>query len=199
MRMDKDNEIDVDGDLMTTTDDATTMEEAEEMTSPVVPDSATAGATVDGDGDADGRPTAKKSRWKRPLVIIPVALLLVLTMTLVVLAQPAEPEPDLVPNPHSASLYFLLADAGIVDAVVDIQEEYVLVRYNVPPEADPETILYLVLGTTYGAGVGVDTVILQVYVGYEPVEQITVQMRDLALFAEGHIDQPTFESTWQRT
>lgn len=104
------------------------------------------------------------------LAIIAVVVLIVGYLTLV---------PAKAVVPENEALYSVLANVGIDDALVDVTDERVLVRYNLPEGKDPEAARYFVLGTAAHVAPYSKRIIIQTYRDMEPLEEASVATADV--------------------
>lgn len=89
-------------------------------------------------------------------------------------------------NRDNTELYSSLAEQGFEDTVVDINPERTLVRYNVPEGMDVERSEMLVLGAVSKTS-NSSRIVLQVYKGFEPLEEVEVDIKTVEKFVDGRI------------
>lgn len=94
------------------------------------------------------------------------------------------------PNERDSELYASLADAGVSDAVVEISDEHVLVRYEVPDGMNRTESLEIVLRKSAAAAPNTQVLVVQVYDGYEPALQATVETSVVLAYV---LDELTYE------
>lgn len=90
-------------------------------------------------------------------------------------ALAALPAPGFEPAAANSAIHARLAAAGFDDAVVDVTDERVLVRYTVPANVSRRRAALIALRAAADVAPGADRIVLQVYEAGEPVEQVTVE------------------------
>jgi aspartate 1-decarboxylase len=125
-------------------------------------------------------------------IIIPLALLALIIVVLGYVAL--KPAPVVEVKAENVRLYSALANMGIEDAVVDVTQDKVLVRYNLPANMDMDTVSYYVMGAAAQAAPDSKEIILQVYEDMQPVKEVTVNTSDVISFINERMTLTDFQA-----
>lgn len=126
---------------------------------------------------------------RRKLAVVAVVLVLAVVVVggVVLLGSGGAERGEPTPSQANTDLYRQLAGAGFQDAVVDVNEERVFVRYNVPENVSVETTELFVSRTAARSAPDTDSIVLEVYQEFEPVERVVVATADVMAFVRGDI------------
>jgi len=125
-------------------------------------------------------------------IIVPFVIIVVSIAILVFLSLPSPREPEAISDPLNHELYLKLTNMGIKDAVVDITEERVLIRYNLLKNMNKSSVNYEIMrnaATIADSG----RIIIQVYEDFKPLEEIVVSREDVLAYMNGAISYKELE------
>jgi len=125
-------------------------------------------------------------------IIVPFVIIVVSIAILVFLSLPSPREPEAISDPLNHELYLKLTNMGIKDAVVDITEERVLIRYNLLKSMNKSSVNYEIMrnaATIADSG----RIIIQVYEDFKPLEEIVVSREDVLAYMNGAISYKELE------
>ncbi len=97
----------------------------------------------------------------------------------------------------SLSIYESLTFQGIDDAVVEVTEEHVLVKYDQPSvRSDTDALLtwFYIMGVAAETAPNTESVIIEMYDGPEALYEVTVQTADIQNYLEANIGIDEFRS-----
>ena len=116
------------------------------------------------------------------------------------LSQPAfgpeEPIPvqkDVELNLDNTQLYTILAQAGITNALVDVQEKEVLIALTIPEGQEKEDVLSFIYGTATGYAPTAETITVHVIINNTLIEEYTVTTENVVKYADGKITKEEFD------
>ena len=98
-------------------------------------------------------------------------------------------------TPENEELYSALQSAGIEDALVDVTDDRVLVRYERPAGYDVRATNYLVLGAAAEAAPYTERVVVECYEGSTRVERVSANTGDVLAVVSA--DEPS-PADWER-
>lgn len=98
-------------------------------------------------------------------------------------------------TPENEELYSALQSAGIEDALVDVTDDRVLVRYDRPAGYDVRATNYLVLGAAAEAAPYTERVVVECYEGSTRVERVSANTGDVLAIVS--VDEPS-PADWER-
>lgn len=98
-------------------------------------------------------------------------------------------------TPENEELYSALQSAGIEDALVDVTDDRVLVRYERPEGYDVRATNYLVMGAAVEAAPYTERVVVESYDGSTRLERISANTGDVLAIVR--TDDPSPED-WER-
>lgn len=132
--------------------------------------------------------------------IVAITALVVILGVLVVGGQPASSSTgtdEEVPTPSTAetAIYRAMVNNSIPAAVVDISNETILVRYNVPPNRSREHTTYYVLGVASSVAPKSDRIRVEVYENFVPIEAVVVETTAVQAYRD---DEVTFTELTSR-
>lgn len=130
----------------------------------------------------------RNTRWILGLVVLMVAVLAVVGYLALVPAPTA--------SPSNEELYSTLSSAGIEDAFVDVTEDRVLVRYELPTGYDQEATNYLVLGAAAEVAPYTEHIVVETYVDSTRVVRLTANTGGVLAVLSAE-EEPTAED-WER-
>ena len=120
---------------------------------------------------------------------------LVVAIAVGLILLPGPEDTPLSPSNTNSELYAELASAGIVDAVVDVTEDRVLIRSQIPPGTTRAESVEVILTNAAAVAPQTETIIVQLYEGDEPVEQLTVET---AVVTQYNLEGGTFANVMER-
>ncbi|WMW23129.1 hypothetical protein RE476_04685 [Methanolobus mangrovi] len=97
----------------------------------------------------------------------------------------------------SMSIYESLAFQGIDDAIVEVTEEHVLVKYDQPPvksDTDALIIWFYIMGIAAETAPDTDEVIIEMYDGTEPLYEVTAQTSDIRDYLDSYMTLEDFKA-----
>lgn len=112
-----------------------------------------------------------RSRWTLGLVVLAVVLVAVVGYLAFV--------PPPTATPVNEDLYNTLSSAGLEDAFVDVTDDRVLVRYELPPGYDLEATNYLVLGAAAEAAPYTGQIVVEAYDDSTRLVRLTADTGDV--------------------
>ena len=130
---------------------------------------------------------------KKKFLIPGLVLVLVIAAVAVLYYLPVVKDPALEPKAYASTLYTALAGTGIDDTVVDITPERVLIRYNLPENMSKEAVQYYIMGSAATAVPESSKIVIQTYENFEPVEEATVDTKDVLAFMNESITFDEFK------
>lgn len=98
-------------------------------------------------------------------------------------------------SPANEELYSALSSAGIEDAMVDVSEDRVLVRYELPPGYDLEATDYLVLGAAAASAPHTERLVVESYDGSMRLRRVTANTGDVLALISAEEPSPR---DWER-
>ena len=98
-------------------------------------------------------------------------------------------------TPENEELYSALQSAGIEDALVDVTDDRVLVRYERPAGYDVRATNYLVLGAAAEAAPYTERVVVECYEGSTRVERVSANTGDVLAIVDTEDPSP---KDWER-
>lgn len=113
----------------------------------------------------------RRTRWAVGLVGLAVVVLVVVGYLAFV--------PPPTASPDNEALYSSLSSAGIEDAFVDVTDDRVLVRYELPAGYDLETTNYLVLGAAAEAAPYTGHIVVEAYDDSTRLVRLTANTGDV--------------------
>lgn len=93
------------------------------------------------------------------------------------------------PDARNTDLYSVLAQFGLLDAVVDITDERIVVSYNLEDLKQKDEALFLTLGAAYQISPESKKMTVIEFYKLAPVEEVHVLMSDVQLFAEHQLSE----------
>lgn len=159
------------------------------------------GSTAAGAEDEAGKSARIPRSRKRKILIGAGVILLVAMMAIIILARPVVLQDVPTAQEANARIFDLLVSGGVTESMVDVTPERVLVRYNLPVDAeahDEEWAFWFTVGAVHEVAPDSAFLVLQVYRDFEPVEEVTMAMADVTELLAGTIDQEEFESRMER-
>lgn len=131
---------------------------------------------------------------KRKKLFIGLGIILGIVVLLLVvffaLSTPKKPEP--MASEKNTNLYNTLVDFGIIDAVIDISEERAFIRYELPDFIDKTNAVYYIMGAASSVAPETETIIIQTYQNFEPVDEVIVSTKEVIFFTNGEITEEEF-------
>lgn len=128
------------------------------------------------------------------LGMVLIAIIIVLALLyLYYLPVAKEEEPTIRPSLESSNLYFILAVAGLENAVVEINPERTFVRYNLPENMDKEAVQYYIFGSAASVSPNSTKIVIQTYENFEPKEEVVVETKDVIAFMNESITLDEFK------
>ncbi|MGD9778418.1 hypothetical protein [Methanomethylovorans sp.] len=97
----------------------------------------------------------------------------------------------------SMSIYESLAFQGIDDAIVEVTEEQVLVKYDQPPvrsDTDALLIWLYIMGAAAETAPYTDKIIIEMYDGTEELYEVTVQTSDIQDYLDSYTTLDEFKT-----
>ena len=111
--------------------------------------------------------------------------------------RPEAPKPVSIElREENTQLYSLLYGMGL-NPLVDVTEERVLVRYNLPEGMNEETY-YRVLAYSAKTSPNSETIIIQIYRNYHPYMEIKANTQDVLSWIEGKISKEDLSKRFVR-
>ena len=107
---------------------------------------------------------------------------------------PSEPQPELNVNPINTKVYSSLVAVGIEDAIVDAQQERVVILYRLPATLDKETSWFYVFGAAAVNSPGSEKVVIQALINDAPTEKVTASVADITAARVGTLTEQEFRS-----
>lgn len=98
-------------------------------------------------------------------------------------------------SPENEALYSALQSAGIDEALVDVTDDRVLVRYELPAGYDEEATTYLVLGAAAEVAPHTERIVVERYDGSTRLGRVTAKTGDVLAVVSA--DEPT-PRDWER-
>jgi hypothetical protein len=126
-------------------------------------------------------------KWQMALVVL-LGIAVILLLALLLWPSPsAAPEPEL----KEANTVILggLSGLGISDALVDVNDERVLVRYNEPPGFANRSAIMEIAASNAPL---TDQIILQVFDNFEPKQQVVADTSMVLSYTDGGISEEEF-------
>lgn len=101
---------------------------------------------------------------------------------------------DIELNADNSYLYSLLSQAGITDAMVDVQEKQTLVALTIPSGQEKEDVLFFVYGAATGFSPNAEKVIVHVLTSSN-IEEYSVTTENVVKYADGKLTKEEFDNS----
>ena len=102
-------------------------------------------------------------------------------------------EEDIELNIYNSQLYSLLSEAGITDAMIDIQEKETLIALSIPQVQNKEDVLSFVYGAATGFSHNADKITVHILTQSE-VEEYSVTTENVVKYADGKLTKEEFNN-----
>src|SRR3989344_6616251 len=102
-------------------------------------------------------------------------------------------EQDIELNPDNSQLYSLLSEAGITDALVDVQEKETLIAITIPQGQNKEDILSFVYGAATGFSPNAEKITVHILTS-SAVEEYSVTTENVVKYADGKLTKEEFDN-----
>jgi len=103
-------------------------------------------------------------------------------------------EEDIELNLDNSQLYSLLSEAGITDALVDVQEKETLIALTIPQGQNKEDVLSFVYGAATGFSPNADKITVHILT-QSAVEEYSVTTENVVKYADGKLTKEEFDKT----
>ena len=102
-------------------------------------------------------------------------------------------EEDIELNPDNSQLYSLLSEAGITDAMIDVQKKETLIALSIPQVQNKEDVLSFVYGAATGFSHNADKITVHILTQSE-VEEYSVTTENVVKYADGKLTKEEFNN-----
>src|SRR3989338_1937951 len=103
-------------------------------------------------------------------------------------------EEDIELNLDNSQLYSLLSEAGITDALVDVQEKETLIALTIHQGQNKEDVLSFVYGAATGFSPNADKITVHILT-QSAVEEYSVTTENVVKYADGKLTKEEFDKT----
>jgi len=102
-------------------------------------------------------------------------------------------EEDIELNIDNSQLYSLLSEAGITDAMIDIQEKETLIALSIPQGQNKEDVLSFVYGAATGFSPKAEKVTVHILTS-SAIEEYSVTTENVVKYADGKLTKEEFDN-----
>lgn len=147
---------------------------------------------------AGGRIRGLASTRKRKAGIALLLVLALATAGVAALVTPSEPEPSYSPDGEQVEIQETLEEGGYTAAVVDVDAERILVRYEPPEDTGVEESTFYVLTVAGEAETEATDIVLQVYQDGSQVQTARVSKQTVERYLAGELSYGELEQAVDR-